>query len=658
MTPAASRHAELKPLVARYAYQYYVLDAPDVSDAVYDSLFRELQELEAADPSLVTPDSPTQRVGGVTLDYLPVAVHSVPMLSIDNAMDAAEAARFVAGVAAELGLPELEVEFTREPKYDGLACSLTYLNGQLMRAATRGDGETAEDVTAQARTVHTIPLQLPVAFTGEIRGEVLIKRVDFIKLNEARLSAGEEPFVNTRNAAAGSLRALDPKVTAKRRLSFYAYSVVSSESQNFESQHEVLEFLDELGFLVGSVQACKGVAGVQAAFEALGAQRALLPYDIDGVVFKVASFAQQEELGFNNRTPRWAIAYKFPAEERTTLVNDIDIQVGRTGVLTPVARLNPVFVGGVTVTNSTLHNQDQVWAKDIRIGDTVVVRRAGDVIPEIVRSLPELRNNGEVWQMPHHCPSCGSPVIQVQAAHVCTGGTSCPDQRLFRIAHFGSRLGMDIDGLGESSVEQLLEAGLIASTSDLYRLDAAKVATLEGWGKVSAANLLSAIADSVGRPLRKFIFSLGIEGVGEGTAKRLAAAFGNWEALRAASEAELLAVPDVGPITVASIMAAFSDPHYGPEIDLLASYVRPATEAVVAGGVLSGKTVVITGTLPTLSREEAKALVEALGGKASDSVSKKTYAVVAGEAAGTKLTKAQELGVLVADEGWLLGLKG
>lgn len=660
MTAVATRYSELKARVAALAHAYYVLDAPEVSDAVYDSLFRELQAMEAEDPSLVEPDSPTQRVGGAPAAYLPSVQHTVPMLSIDNAMTADEAADFVRNVAVELRMSDTLVEFTREPKYDGLSCEVRYEEGLLVQAVTRGDGSVGEDVTLQVRTIQSVPLRLSQPFTGAVRGEVLMKKADFERLNDIQRAKGEKEFANPRNAAAGSLRALDPKVTASRRLSFYAYGLVESQVQGFATQEEVLEFLEELGFVVSSqVQLCVGVAGVQAGFDEIAKLRASLPYEIDGVVFKLASFHQQQVLGWNHRTPRWAIAYKFPAEEKATLLEAIDIQVGRTGVLTPVARLKAVSVGGTTIRNVTLHNQDQVWAKDVRVGDTVVVRRAGDVIPEIVRSLPELRPEGAVqWHMPGHCPTCGSPVVQVQAAFVCTGGTSCPDQRLYRIAHYGSRLGMDIDGLGESSVEQLLGAGLIETISDLYSLEADKVAALDGWGAVSAAKLLAAIQATVGRPLRKFLFALGIEGVGEGTAKRLAQAFGSWEALRKATEADLLAVPDVGPITVSSILAVFHDPHNGPELDWLASIVKPAEEARAAGGVLAGKTVVITGTLPTLSRDAAKALVESLGGKASDSVSKKTFAVVAGEAAGSKLTKAKDLGVPVYDEAWLLEQQG
>lgn len=648
----------LKRRVSALAYAYYVEDAPLVPDAEYDDLFRSLQQLEKKYPELVSADSPTQRVGGAPVKSLPSVKHKVPMLSIDNAMSAAEAEAFIRSIASELGVPANSLVMTREPKYDGLSCALHYLDGLLVKAVTRGDGEEGEDVTAQAKTIQSIPLRLAQPFTGEIRGEVLMTKKDFARLNARQRDAGEKEYANPRNAAAGSLRVLDPRVTASRRLSFFAYVVVNAEAHELDNQAQALAFLKTLGFQVSDkFTVVTGVEGVLSSFEDMVAARDGLPYEIDGVVYKVARFDQQTQLGWNNRTPRWAVAYKFPAEERITTLEGIDIQVGRTGVLTPVARLKPVSVGGVTVSNVTLHNLAQVRTKDVRVGDQVVVRRAGDVIPEIVRSLPELRVSNLVeWQMPTHCPTCGSHVIQVQASYICTGGVSCPDQRLFRITHFGSRLGLDIEGLGESTVQQLLDAGMIHNISDLYSLIASTVQVLPGWGLTSATNLVNAIQGTVGRPLRRFLFSLGIEGVGEGTAKRLAMAFGKWENLRYATEADLTAVPDVGPITAASILAAFSDEHYGPEIDRLAALVQPQPEEVVVGGPLAGKTVVVTGTLPSLSREQAKALVEKLGGKASDSVSKKTFAVVAGEAAGSKLTKAKDLGVPVHDEAWLTAL--
>ena len=660
-----SRYQELKGLVEKYAHAYYVQDAPQVSDDVYNMLFRELQELEEQNPSLLDPDSPTQRVGGAPLAELPSAKHSVPMLSIDNAMDEGEATRVVLSIAGELGIPVNELVFTREPKYDGLSCALNYVDGLLVRAATRGDGEEGEDVTAQVKTIQSVPLRLPIPLTCEIRGEVLLSKKDFERLNERQRAVGEKEYVNPRNAAAGSLRALDPRVTASRRLQFYAYTLLDARSGGYATQDEALKAVIDMGFVVSDLFAVvQGLEALLESFKEVAERRAKLPFEIDGVVYKLASFRQQEILGWNNRTPRWGFAYKFPAEECPTPLLDIGIQVGRTGKLTPVGRLQPVFVGGVTVTNVTLHNEHQVNnIKGVRIGDTVIIRRAGDVIPELVRPLLELRpNSAEVFKMPEKCPTCGSAVKFIEGSepgmgeHFCTGGTTCPDQRLFRIAHYGSRLGMEIEGLGESTVQQLLDADLISSISDLYGLVPEALEGLEGWGKVSAAKLVTAIAQTQKRPLRRFIYSLGIDSVGEGTAKRLAQHFGTWKALREATEAELLSVEDIGPITAHAILAAFEDEHFGPEMDRLASLVVPEESARQAEGPLTGKTVVVTGTLPTISREQAKALVEKLGGKTSDSVSKKTSHLVAGDGAGSKLTKAQALNVPVHGEEWLLSL--
>lgn len=660
METLTTSYEKLKKYVAELAHAYYVKDSPRVSDAVYDSLFRELQELEARHPGLQASDSPTQRVGGAPVKSLPAVVHKVPMLSIENAMNEDEARSFVRSVAAELKIPGDTLDFVREPKYDGLSCSLHYVQGMLVQAVTRGDGESGEDVTAQVKTIHSVPLQLSFPLTCEVRGEVLMAKKELERLNQRQREAGEKEYANCRNAAAGSLRVLNPKITASRRLSFFAYTLVDAQEHGNESQSDALTYLEGLGFEVSPLaKVVHGETELVESFLEIGAARDSLPYDIDGVVYKLDRFDDQEELGWNARTPRWAVAYKFAAEERTTTLAAIDVQVGRTGKLTPVARLTPVAVGGVVVSNVTLHNQDQVWAKDVRVGDTVVVRRAGDVIPEIVRSLPELRKDSqEQWHMPTTCPVCGSHVVKVQADHICTGGMSCDAQRLYRITHYGSRLGMDIENLGEGSVKDLLGAGFIQVASDLYSLDASKVAKLPGWGVTSAAKLATGIAESVNRPLRRFIFALGIESVGEGTAKRLAQHFGSWEALRNATEAQLLSIADVGPITATAILAAFADSHFGPEIDSLASLVKPLPEEKTAVGLgpLAGKTIVVTGTLPSLSREQAKALVEQLGAKASDSVSKKTYALVAGDAAGSKLTKAQSLGVPVYDETWLLAL--
>lgn len=662
-----SHYSRLKSQVIDLAHAYYVLDDPKTSDAVYDGLFRELQDIEAQRPDLIKPDSPTQRVGGAPVAYLAKVRHSAPMLSIENAMDSEATEKFVRAAAAELGIPEDQLALTCEPKYDGASCGLRYQQGHFVQAVTRGDGEAGEDVTAQVRTIHAVPMRLPRDFTGEIRGEVMMTKRDLARLQDVQRAAGDKVSPNARNAAAGSLRTLDPKVTASRRLTFFAYSMVDPQAHGHASQLDVLNDLRGMGFKVSDIaKQVIGPGAVISAFDEIGARRDDLPFDIDGVVFKVASFANQEMLGWNGRTPRWARASKFPAEERPTRLESIDIQVGRTGKLTPVAKLAPVFVGGVTVSSSTLHNEHQVNnIKQVRVGDTVIIRRAGDVVPELVGPVLALRpQTAAPFKMPTHCPTCGSTVKFIPGSdegmgeHYCTGGTSCPDQRVYRLTHLGSRLCLDIDGLGEGTVKDLIDAGLVMQASDLYRLDAHKAAQLPGWGTVSAAKLVTGIAESVGRPLRRFLHALGIESVGEGTSKRLALHFGSWAGVRAATEAELIAIPDVGPITAASILAAFQDEHFGPEIDRLASLVKPADEAKVAGGPLAGKSVVVTGTLPTLSREEAKALVESLGGKASDSVSKKTFAVVAGENAGSKLDKAKDLNVQVQNEAWLLALRG
>lgn len=648
----------LKLEVQRLANAYYNEDAPLVTDAEYDTLFRELQAQEAAHPQWVTSDSPTRRVAGTVKQQLRAVAHSVPMLSLANAMRAEEAQAFVAQLADELNIPQADLEFSCEPKYDGLSCALRYRDGQLYMALTRGDGEKGEDVTAQVRAIKSVPQTLDHPFSGEIRGEVLMSKSAFEQLNAQQAAVGGKLYANPRNAAAGSLRVLDPRVTASRNLTFFAYSLVEPDNYGFNHQVEVLDSLRGLGFEVSELlHSVRGPDALQAAYASIAAQRDSLPYEIDGVVFKLNHFAHQDALGWNIRTPRWAIAYKFPAQERPTQVEAIEVQVGRTGVLTPVARLRPVTVGGVTVTNVTLHNQEQVWTKDVRVGDTVLVRRAGDVIPEIVRSLADHRPAGALaWEMPTACPSCGSPVMQIQASHVCQGGAQCPDQRLYRITHFGSRLGLDIEGLGEGSVKQLLNAGLITHISDLYGLTEEMLQGLDGWGATSARKLIQAIEGSKGRPLRRFLFGLGIETVGEGTAKRLAQTFGSWSAIAQATYEDLVGVEDVGPITAQAILTALRDPHTASELALLAQLVNPADEQRSAGGPLAGKTVVITGTLPTLSREQAKALVESLGGKAADSVSKKTFAVVAGENAGSKLQKARDLAIAVHDEAWLSAL--
>ena len=641
----------------RWSNAYYVDDAPEVPDAVYDQLFREVQGIEGENPEWSRLDSPTLRVGGAPLkSFMPMA-HGVPMLSIDNALDAGEAAAYANRVAGELGHAPEEVWYVLEPKYDGASCSLEYDEGVLVRAGTRGDGATGEDVTAQVRTIRNIPLTLNAPVTCKVRGEVLMTKAQFAKLNDEAEAAGAKALVNTRNAAAGSLRQLDPKITAKRSLTFMAYNLLMDGGPTM--QIDVLKWIVDQGFTVSQeATLVKGASGIQQGFEQMAKIRQDLPYDIDGVVFKVNDHADQEVLGWNNRTPRFAIAYKFPAEEKSTPCLGIDVQVGRTGVLTPMGRLQPVFVGGVTVTNATLHNLDQVRLKDVRAGDIVIVRRAGDVVPEIVSSIPSLRSSEGLpeWQMPTHCPACGSPVVQVNAKHLCTGGVDCKDQKLFRIAYYGTRTCMDIDGLGESRVQQLIDAGLINAMSDLYALTVEQIAPLEGLGAKSAKKLVESIKATKGRPLARFITALGIEEVAEATAKLLARSFGVFEALLEASEEQLLALPDVGPATAASILGAFADPHFGEEVRKLAALVEPAPAEMIAEGPLTGKSVAVTGTLPSLSRDEAKAIIESLGGKPADSVSKKTYALVAGEAAGGKLAKAEQLGIPVYDEAWLLAL--
>lgn len=658
-TPA-ERVATLRAHVSRLAHAYYVLDAPLVTDGEYDALYRELEQLEAQYPDLVTADSPTQRVGGAPLKDFPSVTHRTPMLSLANAMDENEARRFAQNCADALGLDIEAVEYGSEDKYDGLAITLTYDEGLLVRAATRGDGETGEEVTAQVRTVKSVPLRLSEPLTIEVRGEMMMLDADFAKVNAELVAAGKDPLVNPRNGAAGAIRQLDPKVTASRRLTFFAYGMNGAEDHAFTDQMSVLDFLKAQGFRVSpNVQRVIGFEGIKAAFAAMAAKRKTLGWGIDGVVFKVANIEQQEQIGWNHRTPKWAVAFKFPPEEMPTEVMDIDIQVGRTGAITPVARLKPVFVGGVTVTNVTLHNLGQIRLKDVRVGDTVIVRRAGDVIPEILKPLIERRPEGaEPWEMPAICPECGSPLHQIGAEHFCTGGSRCPAQRLYRITHFASRLAMDIEGLGESTVSTLLNEGFITRASDLYSLDTARLAARPGFGEQSAGNLASAIAATRGRPLPKFLFSLGIEGVGESTAKDLARAFGTWEAFATASREDLLAVPDVGEVTAESVLEFLQSPDTAEEAQRLAGLIMPQAVEKIAAGVLTGKTLVLTGTLPTLSREAAKAMIEAAGGKVAGSVSKKTSFVVAGDAAGTKLDTAKALSIPVWDEAELLAQLG
>ena len=777
MSTPQHRIRTLVQTLNRYAREYYTLDAPSVPDAEYDRLYRELEALEAEYPQFRLPESPTQRVGGAVLDGFETVVHAVPMLSLNNAFsprddetgafDHAEFLAFDERVRKELGVPQ--VEYAAEPKFDGLAVSLLYQNGILVQAATRGDGTTGENVTENIKTVRNIPLKLhgekqPAIL--EVRGEVLMLKADFAALNARQLEAGQKPFANPRNAAAGSLRQLDSKITAQRKLHFFAYGIaqLAGIPRQPESHIEELALLDELGFSLpyGYFGVYTGAAAVLREYERLAEHRPRLPYEIDGMVVKVNSLAEQQQLGFVSRAPRWAIAHKFPAEEALTTVEAIDVQVGRTGAVTPVARLAPVFVGGVTVTNATLHNQDEVARKDVRVGDTVVVRRAGDVIPEVVRVLLERRPMQPVdllgeqmeplhepFRLPETCPVCGSAVEREagEAVARCTGGMLCQAQRAQGLIHFASRKAMDIAGLGDKQIEALVAADVLHSFADIYRLDIAKLQTIKD-GKSAATkwaqNILDSIAQSRTPPLARFLFALGIRHVGESTAKQLAAAFGNLDTVRRAPEPILACLPDIGSVVAHAIAHYFRQPAQQKMLDDLLQHVAPQAAAPspqtrahaapeqwlqrlpgiklsekraaelwqlagslhalqtdqalpqewqdwrrqpahatllqdiitfteglpesstgdVSGSLhpenspIAGKTFVLTGTLPTLKRDQAAALIEAAGGKVSGSVSKKTDFVVAGEAAGSKLEKAHALGVAVLNEEELLGMLG
>ena len=761
----------------QYAHEYYTLDAPSVPDAEYDRLYRELEALEAEYPQFRLPESPTQRVGGAVLDGFETVVHAVPMLSLNNAFsprddetgtfDHAEFLAFDKRVCKELGVAQ--VEYATEPKFDGLAVSLLYQNVILVQAATRGDGTTGENVTENIKTVRNVPLKLRGEKQPEqleVRGEVLMLKADFAALNQRQLEAGQKPFANPRNAAAGSLRQLDSKITAQRKLHFFAYSIaqLSGAERLPESHMEELALLHELGFSLpeGYFGAYTGAAAVLREYERLAEHRPRLPYEIDGMVVKVNSLAEQQQLGFVSRAPRWAIAHKFPAEEALTTVEAIDVQVGRTGAITPVARLAPVFVGGVTVTNATLHNQDEVARKDVRVGDTVVVRRAGDVIPEVVRVLPERRPmqpidllgeqiaaKYEPFRLPETCPVCGSAVEREEGEAVarCTGGMLCQAQRAQGLIHFASRKAMDIAGLGDKQIEALVAADVLHSFADIYQLDIAQLQTIKDSKSAAtkwAQNILDSIAQSRTPPLARFLFALGIRHVGESTAKQLAAAFGNLDTVRRAPEPILACLPDIGSVVAHAIAHYFRQPAQQKMLDDLLQHVAPQAAAPspqtrahaapeqwlqrlpniklsekraaelwqlagslhalqtdqalpqewqdwrrqpahatllqdiitfteglpessaddVSGSLhpenspIAGKTFVLTGTLPTLKRDQAAALIEAAGGKVSGSVSKKTDFVVAGEAAGSKLEKAQALGVAVLSEEELLGMLG
>jgi DNA ligase (NAD+) len=669
--------AQLRHTLHEHAHRYYVQDAPTIPDAEYDRLLKQLQDLEAKHPDWITPDSPTQRIGGKVLDQFAQVRHAVPMLSIRTETDteASGAENFDARIRRELGLTDADpaVKYVAEPKFDGLAMSLRYEHGVLVQAATRGDGEVGENVTQNIRTIGQIPLSLPAGVPPvlEVRGEVYMRRDDFEALNERqrhRIAAGErgeKTFVNPRNAAAGAVRQLDSAIAAQRPLSFFAYGlgeVTPTETGGpaWQTHYELLQTLKSWGFPVCAlVTIAQGATELVAFYSAIGAQRDALGYDIDGVVYKVNSLTLQRKLGFVTREPRWAVAHKFPAQEMLTTVLGIDVQVGRTGKLTPVAKLAPVFVGGVTVTNATLHNEDEARRKDVRVGDTVIVRRAGDVIPEVVSVLLDKRQgNAAIFTMPRICPVCGSAAVREEgeADYRCTGGLFCSAQRKQAILHFAQRRAVEVEGLGDKLVDQMVDAGIIHTLPDLYRLGFVALTQLDRMADKSAQNIVDALEKSKQTTLPRFLFGLGIRHVGEATAKELARHFGKLDAIMDATEEQLLAVADVGPIVAKSLRTFFDQPHNREVVEQLRAcgVTWPEGEpAPVAAQPLSGKTFVLTGTLPTLGREDAKALIEAAGGKVAGSVSKKTSYVVAGAEAGSKLDKAQLLGVAVLDEAQL-----
>lgn len=654
---AAARVALLRRELDRHNYLYYVLDRPEVSDAEYDRLMRELEALEQRFPDLVSPDSPTQRVGAAPLDAFGTVTHTIPMLSLKNAMNEEEARAFDQRSKKSLGAVK-DIEYVAEPKLDGLAVELVYENGVFTKGSTRGDGYTGEDITQNLRTIRSIPLRLvqrdllPLPDYLEVRGEVILPLDDFERLNREREKAGEPLFANPRNAAAGSLRQLDPRITAKRPLDIFCYGVGSVRGYDFRDQWDMLHTLPDWGLKVNPLsRRCRDIEAAIAYYREIGGKRDALPYEIDGVVLKVNSFQLQAELGEISRSPQWAIAYKFPPRQETTKLLDIIVQVGRTGALTPVAVLQPVRVSGVEVSRATLHNPGEVARKDVRIGDTVVVQRAGDVIPEVVMPVVATRTGSErVFSMPDQCPVCGSEVDGSEDIWRCTAGISCPAQRKEAIRHFAMRTAMDIDGLGEKIVDQLVEKGLVNDPSDLYDLTLEKILTLDRMAEKSATNLKNAIDKRRTGTLPRFLFALGIRQVGEHTAKLLAEHFGSIRKIEQAAEEELMAVREVGPEVARSIHSFFRQENNLRVVRRLEKAIRLEEMAPKGEGAFSGLTFVFTGTLPTLSRDEAKRLVEERGGRAASSVSKKTSYVVAGDEAGSKLDDAGRLGVTVIDE--------
>ena len=689
MSPSASaaaqvaeRIAQLKRQLEQHNHNYYVLDQPTIADSEWDQLFHELLALETQHPDLQTRDSPTQRVGGKSLDMFDEVTHRLPMLSLGNAFNDEDIENFDRRCREGLDLGEADIEYACEPKFDGLAISLTYVDGVFVQGATRGDGSVGEGVTENLKTIRSIPLSLPSSQRTsllEVRGEVVMLRKDFDKLNARQAAKGEKLFVNPRNAAAGSLRQLDSKLTAARPLTFFAYGIGTVEGTLIPASHSALmDWLESLRFPVARQRSVvQGVDGLRGFYRRIGEARSMLPYDIDGVVYKVNRFDQQRTLGFVSRAPRFAIAHKFPAEEAITVLLGIDVQVGRTGAITPVARLRPVFVGGTTVSNATLHNEDEIRRKDLRLGDTVVVRRAGDVIPEVAAVIIEKRPvDAPAFVMPTRCPECDSAIVKLDGEVIarCTGGLICPAQRKQALLHYAQRRAVDIEGLGDKLVDQMVEADIVHTPADLYRLGITALLNLERMADKSATNLLASIEKSKRTTLPKFLFGLGIRHVGEATAKDLAKYFGNLDAIMNANTEQLLEVHDVGPVVAQSIRQFFDEPHNRevveqlrackvtwPETQIEHGRASQGENAPVGNpgedlGLFNGKTVVLTGTLAAMSRDEAKDKLEALGAKVSGSVSKKTDFVIAGTEAGSKLDKAVELGVAVLDEAEFLAL--
>ncbi len=655
--------SNLRDIINRFNHLYYVTDNPEVTDSEYDRLFKQLQQLEAHYPELLTADSPTQRVGGKALDKFSQITHALPMLSLDNVFDADDLHAFDQRVRDRLNTTNIQT-YAAEPKLDGLAISIRYEQGILVQAATRGDGTVGEDVTENVRTIQSVPLKLTgdnVPDVVEIRGEIVMPKAGFEALNKQQIADNKKPFVNPRNAAAGSLRQLDSKITARRPLAMYCYGVGEIQGIDLpKTHHETMQQLAQWGCQISTeLQQVTGVDGCLSYIKQLGEQRNALSYDIDGVVLKIDDISLQQRLGFVSRAPRWAIAYKFPAQQEMTIVDDIEIQVGRTGALTPVARLQPVFVGGVTVSNATLHNQDEIDRKDVRVGDTVIVRRAGDVIPEVVQVVLSKRPDNTVkFTIPTQCPICQSEVERVEGEAIarCSGGLYCPAQRKEAIKHFASRKAMDIDGLGDKLVEVLVDEGLINDPADLFQLTTDQLSALERMGEKSAANLVASLEAAKQTKFARFLFALGIREVGEATARSLASHFLTLDALEVADEQALIEIEDVGPIVAHHVVTFFHQSHNREVIERLlkVGIVWPEELKRTSDSELSGKTIVLTGTLEQLSRSEAKEKLLALGAKVAGSVSKNTDYVVAGRDAGSKLNKAETLGVTVVDETTLI----